>query len=237
MRINCDIGEGMDNDADIMPHLDMANVACGGHAGDVATMEATVALALDYGVSIGAHVSFADREQFGRRRHQLEPSDLLDLCVGQIHALQEVCQRLGTQVTYVKPHGALYHAMMADAAVLEQILRAIAHCDDGLALVMMARSDTAEQQRLANAAGVPLLFEAFVDRVYDPDGALLPRTHEAACHMEIDAIREQARRLICEGHVHAHDQRPLPLKADTLCIHGDHALAVETAQLLRELIA
>ncbi|MCE9678445.1 5-oxoprolinase subunit PxpA [Shewanella sp. AS1] len=238
MRINCDMGESfgpwqMGCDDQIMPYLDMANIACGMHASDPMVMRHTVKQAKYHKVSIGAHPGYPDLQGFGRRHLAMSPDELIAFFIYQLGALQAICQSESTQLSYVKPHGALYNEMMKNTQVFHSILLAMQQYDASLPLVVMAVPDHQHYQRLAAEQGISLWFEAFVDRAYDDDGRLTPRSISGSCHNTLEKIEAQALQLITDQSVTTLSGKKMAIKADTLCIHGDGPLSLPTAQLLR----
>lgn len=231
MRINCDLGEGCGNDAALMPLVDQASIACGGHAGDAETMRDTVRLAAEHDVEIGAHPSYPDRVGFGRRPMALAGPALQATLHEQVGMLMAIAGDAGVAVRYCKPHGALYHAMLTDAEVAGAVVDVTAA--HGLALVVPAWR-AALVDRLANAAGVVLRSEVFADRAYDDNGALLPRT-QAGAVLPASAAAAQARELI-SGRLVTATGAVLPVAADTLCVHGDTPGAVVIATAVRQAV-
>lgn len=223
--LNCDLGEGFGQDGLLMPLITSANIACGGHAGDDATMRATVALARKHGVAIGAHPGFADRENFGRREIELAPAVLRASIKSQIEALQALAP-----LRHVKPHGALYNLAARNAAVAELIAEVVHGIDPALILFGLAGS---ELPRAGKARGLRVAHEVFADRTYQRDGSLTPRSRpDALIHDEADAAA-QVLRLVRKGSVRATDGTDVAVVADTVCLHGDGSRAVAFAQRLR----
>lgn len=241
MKLNCDLGESfgpwtMGQDEAVMPFIDMANIACGFHASDPAIMANTVALAVQYGVAIGAHPSYQDLVGFGRRSIVHSPTELRSLLWYQTGALEGICRALQTEVSYVKPHGALYNDMMRDPAILQVVMEAVAGYRDGLPLMIPATPDIKQHREMARRTGVPVIPEAFADRAYDDDGLLVPRTERGAVYEEPDLIVQQALSLIQQGGVYSISGKWLPLPAETLCVHGDNACALEATRAIRAAI-
>ncbi|MBD1569823.1 5-oxoprolinase subunit PxpA [Aliivibrio sp. S10_S31] len=239
MRINCDMGESfglwqLGNDSAVMPALDMANIACGMHASDPSVMMKTVALAKAHGVAIGAHPGYNDIQGFGRRDISMDSDDLAALFIYQLGALEGICQSQQTSLSYVKPHGALYNAMMKNDVILQTLLEALKRYDVTLPLVIMAVPDHQRYVDMANEYGITLWFEAFVDRAYDEQGRLVPRSIPGSSHHSDEAIQKQANQLIDEGCVTTLNGDIIKIHADTLCIHGDGPFAVSTAEYLRK---
>lgn len=235
MRINADVGESygswiMGQDALLMPWLDQASIACGFHAGDPDVMATTVKLALEQGVEMGAHPSYPDLQGFGRRSMQLQPDEVQHLLLYQVGALQAIAQAEGGSIRYVKPHGALYNDMLRDPQLLDVVMQAVArlnqHQSHPLALMLLARADNSAVIHKAAEYELPLYFEAFADRAYNPDGLLVPRTEPGALLDDLQQIQAQAQQLL-QGQ---------PVKADSLCVHGDHPRAVEIVEALFRLI-
>jgi UPF0271 protein len=223
--LNCDLGEGAGHDGELMPLITSANIACGAHAGDEATMRATVALAQKHGVAIGAHPGFDDPEHFGRRELVLSASEVCALVRTQVAALRALAP-----VRHVKPHGALYNLAARDAVFAEAIAAAIAEVDSQLILFGLAGS---ELLRAGQARGLHVASEVFADRTYQRDGSLTPRSRpDALIHDEAGAVR-QVLRMVREGVVEATDGTKVAIRADTICLHGDGPDPVAFARRLK----
>lgn len=216
--LNSDLGEGAGADAAIMPLVTSANIACGAHAGDEATMEATVALALRHRVAIGAHPGYRDPASFGRVPLDLAPDALREDIRAQLEALRSVAERAGARVTRVKAHGALYNQGERDDGVAGTIARAAAEIDPGLVLVATPGSAMA---RAAERHGLRVAREGFIDRAYEPDGTLRSRRLPGALITDPAAAAAQALSFVADGGVIALGGSFLPLEVDTLCVHGD----------------
>ena len=228
--LNCDLGEGAGHDAELMPLVTSANIACAAHAGDLATMRATVVLAQQHGVSIGAHPGFADRAHFGRRELALTDEEIERLMVEQIERLATLAA-----VRHVKPHGALYNLAARDAGVAEAIVAGIRAVDSTLILFAPPESELA---RIGEARGLRVAREVFADRTYQRDGRLTPRSALGAVISDEQTAVAQALLIVREERVRTLDGCEIPLKADTICLHGDGANPVGFAQkLTRELRA
>ncbi len=228
--LNCDLGEGVGQDTVLMPLITSVNIACGAHAGDEASMRATIALAQKQGVAIGAHPGFADRVNFGRREIALSLNEIYSLVLTQTQLLQILAAQNGATVRHVKPHGALYNLAARDGAVAQAVAAAVCTADRRLILVGLARSHliTAGQ-----AAGLRVAQEVFADRTYQADGTLTPRNVPGALHqVTCDAVA-QVRQMVSVGTVTAVDGTIVPITADTICLHGDGSHAVEFALQLR----
>lgn len=230
------MGEGMDTDASIFPFISSANIACGGHAGDDDTMRHTVSLALRHGVAIGAHPSYPDREGFGRidvLGKTLMPDELPGVLREQLTRLQDICRVAGTRIRHVKPHGALYNRAARDAAVATVIARAVADFDPSLLLYGLSGS---EMRRAANTAGLGFVSEVFADRTYQPDGSLTPRSLPDALISDPGQAVEQVLRMARQGNVMT-SLGPVSISAETICLHGDGAHAVEFAKLIHKALS
>ncbi len=240
MLLNCDLGEGygswtMGMDAAVMPHLDQANIACGFHAGDPLTMHRTLALAAEHEVAIGAHPAYPDIVGFGRRSMTLSRAEIIATLHYQIAALDGMAQNLGLALAHVKPHGALYHDMMARSEVRAAIFEALMRYHRPLALIVQSTVHAAAHRAEAAAAGVGLLFETFADRCYADDGSLLPRSQLGAVH-DSERMLAQVAQLIRDGSVTTVSGNIIPLPADTLCVHGDNPEAVRSIAAIRALV-
>lgn len=237
MRFNCDLGEGfgqwsLGRDGELMPHIDQANIACGFHAGDPLTIERTLRLAAKHGVSVGAHPAYPDLVGFGRRSMMLSDQELRATLHYQIAALDGMAAIAGTQLDYVKPHGALYNDMMRSEAILYTLMDAVAEYRKPLKFMVQAGPQSDRHREIAKAKGLTLYFEAFADRCYDDSGLLVPR-REAGAVKDLAGMLDQARQLIEDASVTSRSGSRLPVSADTLCIHGDSPDAVEAVIALR----
>ena len=234
--LNSDLGEGygawtMGDDDAMLGIVSSANIACGFHAGDPLTIRATVDGAAARGVAVGAHVSYPDRVGFGRRPMDVTPAELTADVIYQIGALQGIARAAGTRVAYVKPHGALYNTIANDARQADAVIAAIREIDPSL--VLMGLAGTRILDRAADA-GLATVAEAFGDRAYTPDGQLVSRREKGAVLHDADAVAARMLRLATEGVIEAIDGSVLRLQADSICVHGDSAGAVEMARRIRE---
>lgn len=227
---NCDLGEGCGDDAAILPLVSSASIACGGHAGDESTMRATLRLCRAHGVAAGAHPSFEDREHFGRRALDVPASDVARMVDEQIRRLTMIADEEGVRLAHVKPHGALYNVAADDRAVADAIAATVAAFDPSLVLFGLSGSALTDA---GTAHGLRVAHEVFAERGYDARGRLLPRGTPGAVIESLDASIAQVRRLAGRGEVVASDGRVVPLRADTLCLHGDRADAVAFARAVR----
>lgn len=229
--LNCDLGEGAGQDAALMPLVSSANIACGRHAGDAATMAATVTLALRHGVAIGAHPGFADRGHFGRRELTITPAEAAGLVRAQIRDLQGIALGAGARVGHVKLHGAFYNQVSRDRTLAEAVTGAVVAAGPGLAFYVLAGS---ELERVAKTrAGLRVVAEFFADRTYQADGSLTPRSRPDALIQDEQTAVDRVLRLVREGVVRATDGTDLVLSAGTVCLHGDGSGAVAFARRLR----
>ncbi|MEC7816912.1 MAG: 5-oxoprolinase subunit PxpA [Pseudomonadota bacterium] len=241
LLLNADMGESfgpwvMGLDEQVMPHVDLANVACGFHASDPHVIRRTVRLAKKHDVRVGAHPSYPDLMGFGRRSMACSPAEVEDLIVYQLGALSAFCQAEGTRVHYVKPHGALYNDMVRQPELFEAVVRAIHSVNPELPLMTMAARDTSMERAIAERYGLTLWFEAFADRAYDAAGRLVPRREPGAVHDDHRVILEQAIRIARRQPLIASDGSELILDADTLCVHGDNDESIAAIANIRKAI-
>lgn len=229
--LNCDMGEGYPNDAALMEYVSSVNIACGYHAGDDATMHATVRAAIEEGVSIGVHPSFPDRDNFGRTAMSLPPEQIREVVAEQIRIMQAVCDVEGTKLSHVKPHGALYNLSAKDPAVAAAIAKGIFDHDPILILYGLSGSVSIDE---AKRLGLKTASEAFADRTYRDDGSLTPRTEPNSLILDTNVAAEQALRMITGGHVIAASGELVAINADTICIHGDGEHALEFAAAIHK---
>lgn len=237
--LNADLGEGygpwrMGEDAAMLDIVTSANVACGGHAGDPETMFATLRLAADRGVSVGAHPGYADRQGFGRRIIPMAPQEITRLIAAQVGALQAIARLAGTAVRYVKPHGALANLAAESAPVAQAVVEAVAAVCE--APLILALSGSALEQA-AVAAGIPVRAEVYADRGYLPDGRLMPRSHAGAVLHDPAAVADRLLGFLETGRMPAAGGHSLALAADSVCLHGDTPGAVAMARHLRDRLA
>ncbi len=229
--LNCDMGEGLDNDAVLMPLISAANIACGYHAGDAGTMDRTVALALQHGVAIGAHPSYPDRADFGRLELTLSPAEVYTIVQDQVLLLQSVCTAQHTRLHHVKPHGALYNSAAQNALLADAVVRAVTDADPQL--ILLGPPGSALQSASA-VHGLSFWAEAFADRSYQPDGSLTPRhmpgalitDHAVSVVQVLGILQEQVVRTVNGGVIR--------MPARTICVHGDGPDPVSLVMALRE---
>ncbi|MDB6452968.1 LamB/YcsF family protein [Falsirhodobacter sp. 20TX0035] len=236
--LNSDLGEGygawsMGDDPTMLGIVSSANVACGFHAGDPAGILQTLRQAVERGVVVGAHVSYPDRVGFGRRNMDVTSAELTADVIYQIGALQGLAQAAGTRVRYVKPHGALYNTIAADARQADAVIAGMLAVDPSLVMMGLAGAPILDRAR---AAGLPVVAEAFADRAYTSEGTLVSRRETGAVLHDPDTVAARMLRLAAEGVIEAIDGSTLELQADSICIHGDSPGAVAMAQRVREVL-
>ena len=237
MDINSDMGEMNHLLADgtyekLMDHVTSINVACGGHAGNETMMQATIAMAKDKGINVGAHPSYPDKENFGRLDMDMDENELLDSVRGQIQLLVDIASDYGVELTHVKPHGALYNRAVNDEGVAQVIGEGIIQVDPSYLVMGLAGS---KMLTVFNALGLDTMAEAFADRTYESDGTLRNRKFDNALITDPKEAGEQTAQMM-EGHVIAVDGTKVPINAQTLCIHSDTPNAVGIAKSVRNKI-
>jgi 5-oxoprolinase (ATP-hydrolysing) subunit A len=234
--LNCDMGESygiwtLGDDQELLHVVSSANLACGFHAGDPTTLRKVTAAAAGHGVQIGAQVSYPDLAGFGRRPMQIDPGELRDLVLYQIGALDAFAKVAGSQVTYVKPHGALYHATTTDPAAATAVVAAAAEFDQRLAILGFPGS---ELLRAAQEAGLRTVREGFADRAYLPSGELQPRSEPGSVLHDTEEILRRTLRLVLQGEILAVDGSVLQQPAESICLHSDTPAALHIARTLRD---
>jgi UPF0271 protein len=227
--LNCDMGEGIGHDAEIMPFVSSASIACGYHAGDHATMQETVSLAMKFGVAIGAHPSYPDKENFGRVAMTLSPKEIYSLTLYQVGALHAIAQAQGAVVRHVKPHGALYNAAALSDEIAQAIATAIFDFNPQLTVFGLANSTMIQAAKMK---GLKFKHEVFADRTYQSNGTLTPRTQPHALIESEETALKQVLQMIKQNTVTAVDGSAISIQAGTICIHGDGKHAVEFASTL-----
>ncbi len=234
--LNCDMGESygiwtLGADEDLLKIVSSANLACGFHAGDPSTLRSVTHSAVSHGVAVGAQVSFPDLAGFGRRPMQIDPGELRDLVLYQIAALDGFMRVLGSRVSYVKPHGALYHVTVSDPAAAAAVVAAAAEFDSTLAILGFPDS---QLLRAAQAAGLRPVTEAFADRTYLADGQLQPRSAPGSVLTDSSQILERTLRLVETGEILAIDGSVIYQRAESICVHSDTPDAARIARVLRD---
>ena len=221
----------MGADAEVMPHITSANIACGFHGGDPATIRKTVRLALDHGVAVGAHPSLPDLQGFGRRAMKISPQDMYDLVVYQAGAVEGFARAAGARLHHIKCHGALYNMAATDEALSEAMARAARD----LGSVMIYALSNSPMYRTVKKHGIPTAGEVFADRGYSDDGTLAPRDKPGGMIEDAAKSVKQALAMIEEGHVMSLSGKRVAVAADTLCLHGDQPGAPAFAVALRKM--
>lgn len=228
--LNADLGEGAGHDEELFELISSANIATGFHAGDSDSMHAAVSAAKKHGVAVGAHPSFFDRENFGRKELKISNQEVFDAVIYQLGVFQAIAAALGVQPSHVKPHGALYNMAVGDDKLADAIARAIESVDPKLILFA---PDNTELARAGEAHGLQVVREIFADRNYLNDGWLVPRTRPDALLHDPKEAAERVLRMLREGKVRSVEGRDVEVRGETICVHGDTPGAVEFARELR----
>lgn len=229
--LNADMGEGAGTDMDLLKIVSSASIACGGHAGDVDTMRATLRAAKEAGVTCGAHPGFIDREHFGRRRLDLSQAELEGQVRGQLHTISEIAKEEGVALKYVKLHGALANMAAEDNALATSVFTVVQAHDPKLAILAI---DNSEQVRAAKALNIQVIREAYADRAYTPGGLLVSRNEPGAVLADPETVIAQCLRLAMKGEIVTVDGSILKSAATSICLHGDTEGAVELANCIQE---
>ncbi len=230
--LNCDMGESfgawtMGRDAELMDYVSSVNIACGFHAGDASVMRRTIETAIAKNVAVGAHPSFPDLQGFGRREMKMSVEEVFDIVLYQIAALKGMCEAFGGKLHHVKPHGALYNQAARDKNLAEAIAKAVKAIDENLVFYGLANSFLISE---AERIGLKTASEVFADRTYQVDGTLTPRNLQNALIESVKKSCEQILEIITAQTVTAVTGEKVTLRADTVCIHGDGAHALEFAR-------
>lgn len=234
--LNCDMGESfgawkMGSDVELMDIVSSVNVACGFHAGDACTMRETVQTAIEKNVAIGAHPSFPDLQGFGRREMKLSAEEIFDVVLYQVSALKGICEAFGAKLHHVKPHGALYNSAAKNSEMASAIAQAVKAIDENLIFYGLSNSfliSEAEKINLKTAS------EVFADRTYQTDGNLTARNEPNALIYETEKACAQVLEMITTQSVTADNGEKVPLKAETICVHGDSEHALEFARAIQQ---
>jgi UPF0271 protein len=228
--LNADLGEGIGSDDALLAIVSSASIACGGHAGDAATMRRTLEICRDAGVRAGAHPGYADRANFGRLRLVMPLEKLLHQMCSQLLLIGQIAEEVGTPLMFVKLHGALANQAAEDLSFAVAIFRTIHAIDSRLAALAL---DNSHQVEAAQSAGMTLIREAYADRAYTAQGLLLPRNEKGAVLHDVDAVVAQCVRLASTGEIVAIDGTVLKSSARSICLHGDTPGAVVMAKQIR----
>ncbi|MBK8089206.1 MAG: LamB/YcsF family protein [Chitinophagaceae bacterium] len=228
--LNCDLGEGMQTDDQIIPLITSANIACGFHAGDIDTMKRTIDLCLLHHVAIGAHPSWPDKENFGRREMQLPLTELYTIIIEQLNIISTVAKEQGVKLHHVKPHGALYNQSAKDSLIASTIAKAVKDFDPSLILFGLSGSHSITE---AKKQGLKTASEVFADRSYQDDGSLTSRSQPNALIEDESKAVDQALQMITQQTVTTITGKTIPIIADTICLHGDGLNAVDVCKFLR----
>lgn len=229
--LNCDMGEGIGTDEQIMPYISSANIACGGHAGDEIIMQKTIRLAKDFQVAVGAHPSYPDRKNFGRIEMNLSENEIYQEVYQQIELIKNIASREGVQIYHVKPHGALYNTAARNEAVSNAIANAIADVDPRLKVYGLPLSIF---ERVCLNKGLDFIGEGFADRTYADDATLTPRTSSDAMITDVNASIEQVINMVLKQEVKTTSGKWIKMPVKTICIHGDGKHAVSFAKAIHD---
>jgi UPF0271 protein len=239
--LNCDMGESfgaykLGMDEKVIQYITSANIACGWHAGDPLVMDKTVEMAVEHGVGVGAHPGYPDLPGFGRRNMDCTPDEIRSYVAYQVGALQGFCKIHGTRLRHVKPHGALYLTAVVNEVVARAVAEAIVSVDPDLLYVALAGAKGEMMTRIGKDVGLKVVYEAFPDRAYTPEGNLVPRRESGAVIKDPQEVARRALRMATEGVVIAVDDTSIPIKAQTLCVHGDTPSAVDLVRNIHEIL-
>ena len=234
--LNCDLGEAFGNysfggDKDIIPLITSANIACGFHAGDENVMNETIQLAKENSVGIGAHPGLPDLQGFGRRKMDIKPKEIYNLVVYQLGALNGFCKIHGARINHVKPHGALYNMGAKNKEIAQAIAQAVYDFDKSLVLVGLSNTLLISE---AEALGLRTASEVFADRRYEDDGQLVSRQESDATITNTDEALQQVLKMVTENKVVSKNGKEIDLQADTICVHGDGAHALDFVTQIRK---
>lgn len=241
VRLNCDMGEssallnsGLDNE--IMPYIDMANLACGFHAGSPSEMKRSVKLATSYNKEIGAHPSYPDIMGFGRRSMECSSEEIKSLMVYQMGALDGICKIFNTSIGYAKPHGALYNDMMKNIDIFKSVVEAISLYNKSLKLMILSNSQNDKYREIASEFGIELLYELFADRNYNDDGSLVSRKESDALIVNEEVVLERIKLIKNRGIILTKNGKELSLKIDTICVHSDTPNALKSIKSIKNIL-
>jgi len=231
--LNCDLGEGMEHDEEILPYITSANIACGFHAGDAATMRKTVETAIRLGIKVGAHPGLPDKEGFGRMPMSVSLDEIKSFVIYQIGALQAFVKIAGGRLNHVKLHGALYNMAAIDYDISKIVADTIYQIDRDIILIGLYNS---QMTKAARDVGLRYLNEVFADRAYNNDGTLVSRSKKGAVLDSVDICVARTMRMIKEGKVTSIDGIDIDIHPETICLHGDGEYALLLAKRLHQAI-
>ena len=235
ININCDLGEtskfcSTENDPQLLSIVNSANVACGYHAGDEPTMKKTVEISKKNGVSIGAHPSFNDRENFGRKRLSLSPKEITSLIIDQINILAEIAEKNSMKVTHVKPHGALNNMACEDFELANTIAKSIIQTNKELIFLVPAGS---EMEKAGKKLKMKVASEIFADRNYEDDGNLVSRSKSNALITDPEIAKKHVIKMVQNQSINCFSGKQIKCEIDSICVHGDGKSAVSTAKMIK----
>lgn len=233
IHINCDLGEGGEYDEVLMPLISACNIACGGHAGTLETMQHSVALAIENNTEIGAHPSYPDKEHFGRKSVQLSAEDLQLSLVAQILSLKQIAEAEGAKLSHIKPHGALYNDAAKDEKIAKIVINSVLEFDEILPLFVPQNSVISKMAE----GKIPLIFEAFADRNYNPNYSLVSRSKPNALIIEKEAVFEHLFSMFSEGKIRCENGVEIECFVHTFCLHSDTPNSVEILKYLHQKLA
>ena len=236
ININCDLGEkskfhSIENDPDLLNIVNSANIACGYHAGDEETMNMVIKISKSNGVSIGAHPSFKDPENFGRKRINLTSSEVNKLIVNQYEILQKIAQKHGEKVTHIKPHGALNNMACEDLELANTIAKAINNIDKNIIFLVPTGS---QMEIAAKKLNMKIACEIFADRNYEDDGNLVSRSKDHALITDPEVAKKHVLSMVKNQALDCYSGKQIPCEIDSVCIHGDNQSSLATAKSIRE---
>ncbi|SFU72522.1 UPF0271 protein [Pustulibacterium marinum] len=234
LDLNCDVGEGVNNEASLMPYISSCNISCGAHAGDVATIDSVLQLAVENQVKIGAHPSYPDRANFGRVVMDISPNALKESLLAQLTLFQERLAKIpNATLHHVKAHGALYNASAKNTTIAETIVNVVQKACPDVSLYVPFGSVIAT---IAKEAGIRISYEIFADRNYQDDLQLVPRSQENAIITHTEDVANHVAKMVLEGNVQTLSGKLIPIQADTCCVHGDNEAAIAIVKELHQLL-
>ncbi len=236
ININCDLGEkskfhSIENDPDLLSIVNSANIACGYHAGDEETMDMTIKISKSNGVSIGAHPSFNDPENFGRKRINLSSSKINKLIINQYEILQKIAQKHNEKVTHIKPHGALNNMACENFELANTIAKAINDIDKNIIFLVPTGS---KMETAAKKLNMKIACEIFADRSYEDDGNLVSRSKDHALITNPEVAKKHVLSMVKNQAINCYSGKQIPCEIDSVCIHGDNQSSLATAKSIRE---